>query len=169
MPVPAPHVMMPECWEDKGDLPIRVGTSREEEGVQRGRGEGGHEVTPQARHPETVVRLCLHYVAPASPTPRGHIPLRRIFTTQAARSQPRRWEGVQGGRGQKKLSERSSPGDSERAEALEVTQQPSCGSSGDQDPKPLTSGPFRGPRRLENPGRTRLGPDSDSSSATEKS
>lgn len=131
MPVPAPHVMMPECWEDKGDLPIRVGTSREEEGVQRGREEEGHEVIPLACHPETVVCLHLHYVAPASPTPRGLIPFCRIFTPQAARSHPRRWEGVQSRRGQKEPSEHSSPGDPERAKTLEVTQQPSCGSSGD--------------------------------------
>lgn len=129
MPVPAPHVMMPECWEDKGDLPIRVGTSREEEGVQRRR-EEGHEVTPLARHPETVVCLHFHYVAPASPTPRG-LTLRRLFTPQAARSHPRTWEGVQSQQGQKEQSEHSSPGGPERAEALEVTQQPSCGSSGD--------------------------------------
>lgn len=109
MPVPAPHVMMPECWEDKGDLPILVGTSREEEGVQRRR-EKGHEVTPLAHHPETVVCLHLQYVAPASPTPRGLIPLRRIFALQAARSHPRRWVGVQRGQGQKEPSERSSPG-----------------------------------------------------------
>lgn len=49
----------------------------------------------------------------------------------------RRWEGVQGGRGQKEPRERSSPGGPERAEALEVTQQPSCGSlAGTRTPNP---------------------------------
>lgn len=98
MPVPAPHAMMQECWEDKGDIPSRVGTRGKEEGAWLGREEEGDEVTPLALHPGTAICLHLHYESPASPTPRGLVPLGRIRTPRVAGSHPGRWEGVQNGR-----------------------------------------------------------------------
>lgn len=52
------------------------------------------------------------------PLPGGSSHSARIFTTQAAGSQPR-WEGVQSGRSLKEPNQRSSPGGPEREEALE--------------------------------------------------